>query len=132
MVVVAAVAVASVIKSLVVASSWAMSVRVLLEAYFSFFGVGVLVGSRNHLANPHGWLTVELGVEVVVMESSDKGGDVISFCDVRNRIPHLGKAFDVATKELRWLLVDAVEIMLGAQPSTRSHLIVGEDFFSSS
>ena len=32
-------------------------------------------------------------------------------------------------EELRWLLVDPVEIMLGACPSTRSHIIVGEDFF---
>ena len=39
---------------------------------------------------------------------------------------------DVATEELGWLLVDVVEIMLGAWPSTRSHIIVGEDFFSSS
>ena len=35
-------------------------------------------------------------------------------------------------KELGQLLVDAVEIMLGARPSTRSHIIVGEDFFCSS
>ena len=39
---------------------------------------------------------------------------------------------DVATEELGRLLVDAVEIMLGARPSTRSHVIVDEDFFSSS
>ena len=32
-------------------------------------------------------------------------------------------------EELRWLLVDAVEIMLGFQPSTRSHIIIDEDFF---
>ena len=31
-------------------------------------------------------------------------------------------------EELRWLLVDAVEIMLGGRPSTRSHIVVGEDF----
>ena len=31
-------------------------------------------------------------------------------------------------EELGWLLVDAVEIMLGARPSTRSHIIVDEDF----
>ena len=68
----------------------------------------------------------------MVIESSDKGGDDLSFRDVRNRIPHLGKASDVATEELGWLLVDEVEIMLGAQLSTRSHIIVGEDFFSSS
>ena len=32
-------------------------------------------------------------------------------------------------EELRRLLVDAVQIMLGAWPSTCSHVIVGEDFF---
>ena len=63
------------------------------------------------------------------MGSSDEGGDDLSFRDVGNRIPHLGKASVVATEELRWLLVDAVEIMLGARPSTRSHITVGEDFF---
>ena len=36
---------------------------------------------------------------------------------------------DVATEELGRLLVDAVENMLGAQSSTRSHIIIGEDFF---
>ena len=36
---------------------------------------------------------------------------------------------NVATEELRQLLVDAVQIMLGARPSTHSHIIVGEDFF---
>ena len=66
------------------------------------------------------------------MESSDEGDDDLSFRDVGNRIPHLRKASDVATEELRWLLVDAVEIMLGARPSTCSYIIVGEDFFSSS
>ena len=66
------------------------------------------------------------------MESSDEGGDDLHFRDVGNRIPHLGKASDVATEELGWLLVDAVEIMLGARLSTCSHIIVGEDFFSSS
>jgi len=128
-VVVAAVAVASVVGSLIIASSWAMSACVLIEAYFSFFGVGVLVGGRNHLANPHGWLAVELGAEVTVMESSDKGGDDLIFCDVRNIVSYLGKASDVATEELRWFLVDAVQIMLGARPSTRSHVVVGEDLF---
>ena len=52
-VVVATVVVASVVGSLVVASSWAINARVLIEAYFGFFGVDVLVGSHNHLANPH-------------------------------------------------------------------------------
>ena len=63
------------------------------------------------------------------MESSDEGGDDFSFRDVGNRIPHLGKASNVAMEELRWLLVDAVEIMLVAWPSTRSHIIISEDFF---
>ena len=70
-VVVMAVVVASVMRSLVAASSWAMSARILIEAYFGLFGVDVLVGGRNHLANPHGRLVVELGVEVTVMESSN-------------------------------------------------------------
>ena len=61
------------------------------------------------------------------MESSDECGDDLSFHDVRNRVPHLKKAFDVATEELRWFLVDAVQIMLGARPSTRSHIVVSED-----
>jgi hypothetical protein len=34
---------------------------------------------------------------------------------------------DVATEELRRLLIDAIQIMLGARPSTRSHVVVGED-----
>ena len=42
------------------------------------------------------------------MESSDKGGDDLCFRDVGNRIPHLEKASDVATKEFGWLLVNAV------------------------
>ena len=66
------------------------------------------------------------------MESSDEGGDDLNFHDVRNRIPHLKKVSDVATEELRWLLVEAIQIVLGARPSTRSHVVVGEDFFSSS
>ena len=36
---------------------------------------------------------------------------------------------DVAMEELGWLLVDAVEIMLGSQSRTRSHIIIIEDFF---
>ena len=61
------------------------------------------------------------------MESLDEGGDDLSFHDVGNRIPHIGKASDVATEELGWLLVNVVQIMLGAQPSTRGHVAVGED-----
>ena len=62
------------------------------------------------------------------MESSNKGGDDFCFHDVGNRIPHLGKSPDVAMEELKWFLVDAIQIMLGARPSTRSHIVVGEDF----
>ena len=113
-VVVVAVAVASVVGSLIAAVSWALSARILVEAYFGLFDVGILIGGHNHLANPFWWLVIELGAEVMVMESSDEGGDDLSFHDVRNRIPHLRKVFDVATEELRWLLVDAVHIMLGA------------------
>ena len=63
------------------------------------------------------------------MESSDEGSVDLSLRDVRNRIPLLRKASDIATEELGWLLVDAVQIMLGARPSTRSHVVVGEDLF---
>ena len=128
-VIVAAVIVALVVGVVVIAVSWAMSACILIEAYLGFLGIGVLVGNHDHLANPCGWLAVELGVKLVVMESSDEGGDELSYRDVGNRIPHLRKASDVAMEELRRLLVDTVEIMLGARPSTRSHIIVGEDFF---
>ena len=70
---------------------------------------------------------IEFGAEVAVMESLDEGGDDLNFRDVRNRIPHLGKACYVAIEELGQLLVDAVQIVLGARPSTRSHVVVGED-----
>ena len=63
------------------------------------------------------------------MESSNEGGDDFYFSDVGNRFPHLRKASDVATEELGRLLVDAVQIMLGARPSACSHVIVSEDFF---
>ena len=105
-----------------------MSARILIEVNFILFSVGVLIGGRDHLANPLWWLTIEFGAEVTVMESSDKGGDDFCFRDVRNIIPHLGKASDVATEELGGLLVDAVQIMLGARLSTRSHVVVGEEF----
>ena len=72
---------------------------------------------------------VELGAEITVMESSNDGGDDLSLRDVGNRIPHLGKASDVAMEELERLLVDVVQIMLGTRPSTRSHIVVSEDFF---
>ena len=104
-----------------------MSGRILVEANFGLLSIGVLIGGCDHLANPLWWLTIEFGAELVVMESSDKGGDDFCFRDVGNRIPYLRKASNVAAEELGWLLVDAVEIMLGARPSTRSHVIVGED-----
>ena len=124
----AAVVVASVVGAVVVAVRWVMSARILVEAHLGFLGVGVLVGSSDHLANAFGWLMVELGAKLAMVESSDEGGDNFSFRDVRNRIPHLGKASNVAIEELGWLLVDAVEIMLGAWLSTRGHIVVGEDF----
>ena len=34
---------------------------------------------------------------------------------------------DVAMEELGWFLVDAIQIVLGARPSTCSHVVVGED-----
>ena len=61
------------------------------------------------------------------MESSDKGGDDLCFHDVGDRIPHLEKSSDVTTEELGWFLIDAIQIVLGARPSTRSHVIIGED-----
>ena len=72
-VIIAAVAVASVIGSLVATASWAMSAHILVEAYFGLLSVGVMIGGRNHLANALWWLAIELGAEVAVMESSDKG-----------------------------------------------------------
>ena len=104
----AGVVVASVIRAVVIAARWAMSAHILVEAHLGFLNVGILVGGHNHLANPYWWLAIELRAEVAVMESSDEGGHDHSFRDVRNRIPHIGKASDVATVELRWLLVVAV------------------------
>ena len=106
-----------------------MSAHIFVEAHLGFLGIGVLVGGHDHLADACRWLTIKLGTKLEVMKFSDESGDDLSFCDVRNRIPHLRKASDVATEELKWLLVDAVEIMLGARLSTRSHIIVGEYFF---
>ena len=85
-VVVAAVVVASVVGAVVVAACWAMSARILIEAHLGFLGIGVLVGDRDHLANPRGRLAVELGAKLAVMESSDDGGDDLRFRNVRNRI----------------------------------------------
>jgi len=126
-VIVAAVIVVSVVGSLVTAVSWAMSAGVLVEAYFSLFSIGVLIGGRNHLTNPLRQLAMELRVQITVMESLDEGSDDLCFRDVGNRIPHLGKESDVATKELGWLLVDAIQIMFGARSSTCSHVVVSED-----
>ena len=109
-----------------------LSACILIEAHLSFLDVGVLVCGSDHFADTSGWLVVELGAKLTMVESSDKGGDDLSFRDVGNIIPHLGETSNVVAKELGRLLVDAVEIMLGARPSTRSHIIVGEDFFSSS
>ena len=106
-----------------------MSSCILVEAHLGFLGIGILVGGRDYLTNPCGWLAIELGAKLMVMESSDEGGDDLCFRDVGNRIPHLRKVSDVATEQLGWLLINAVEIMLGARPSTHSHIIVGEDFF---
>ena len=131
-VVVAADVVASVIGAVVVAACWAMSAHILVEAHLSFLGVGVLVGGCDHLANPCWWLAIELGAELAVMESSDDGSDDLGFRDVGNRIPHLEKASDVVTEELGRLLVDAIEIMLGARPGTNSHILSVKTFFSSS
>jgi len=128
-VVLAVVIVASFVGALIAAASWAVSARIHVEADFGLFCVGILIGGRDHLANPLWWLRIEFGAEVTVMESSDKGGDDFCFRDVRNIIPHLGKMSDVATEELEWLLVDVLQIMLGARPSTRSHIVVSEDLF---
>ena len=59
-------------------------------------------------------------------ELIDEGGNDFYFCDVGNRIPHLKKLSNVATEELGRFLIDAIQIMLGAWPSTRSHVVVGE------
>ena len=88
-----------------------MNARILIEAHFGFFGVGVLVGGRNHLANPRGWLAVELGAEIAVMESSNEGGDNLNFRDVGNRIPHLRKSSDVTMEDFGWFLIDVIHIV---------------------
>ena len=66
------------------------------------------------------------------MESSDKGGDGFYFRDVGNRIPHLGKSPDVTTEELGRFLINVIQIVLGARPSTRSHIVLVKTFFSCS
>ena len=94
----AVVIVASVIGAVVVAACWAMSARILVEAHLSFLGVGVLVGSCDHLADADRWLPVELRTEFSVMKSSDEGGDDFGFRDVGNRIPHVEEASDVVAE----------------------------------
>ena len=90
-VVVAAVVVASVIGAVVMVACWVMSARILIEVHLGLLSIGILVGSCDHLAYPSERLVVELGVKLAVMESSDEGGDDLSFRDVGNRIPHLRK-----------------------------------------
>ena len=90
-VIVAAVTVASFVRVIVATASWAVSARILIEANFSLFSVGVLIGGRDHLVNPLWRLIFEFGAEVTVMESSNKGGDDFCFCDIGNRIHHLRK-----------------------------------------
>ena len=99
-IIIVAVIVALVVGSLVAAASWAMSARILVEAHFGLFSVGILIGGCNHLVNPLRRLTIELGVEVAVMESSDEGSDDFRFHDVGNRIPHLRKMSNIAMEEL--------------------------------
>ena len=82
---------ASFVGAIVAKASWVVSARILVEANFSLFSVGVLIGGHDHLPNPLWWLTIEFGAKVTVMESSDKGGDDFYFHDVRNRILHLRK-----------------------------------------
>ena len=115
------------VAALIAMAGWSVSARILIEANFSLFSVGILIGGCDHLANPLWWLTIEFVAEAAVMESFDKGGDDFCFHDVGNRIPHLRKSFDVTTKELEWFLINAIQIVLGAWPSTRSHIVVDED-----
>ena len=90
-VIIAAVTVASFVGALISAASWAVSACILVEANFGLFSVGILIGGRDHLANPLWRLMIEFGVEIVVMKSSKEGGDNFYFHDVGNRIPHLKK-----------------------------------------
>ena len=106
--VVVAVTVASFVRALVAVASWAVSACILVEANVGLLSVGVLIGGRDHFANPRWWLTIEFGAEVRVLESSDEGGDDFYFHDVGNRICHLGKLPDVTTKKLGRLLIDAI------------------------
>ena len=86
----------------------AMSAYILVEANFGLFNIGILIGGRDHLANPLWRLMIEFGAEVAVMESSNEGGDDFCFHDVENRIPHLGKTSDVAMEELGRFLINTI------------------------
>ena len=97
-IIVVAIIVASIVGVVIIAASWAMSACILVEAHLGFLSVVLLVGGCDHLANPYGRLAVELGAKLVVVESSDEGGDDFSLRDVGNRIPHLGEASDVAAE----------------------------------
>ena len=127
MVIVAVVIMASVIGAVVVAAGWAMSACILVEAHLGFLSISVLVGDSYHFTDTGGRLAIEFRAKLAMVESSDEGGDDLNFRDVGNRVTHLEKASNVAMEELRRLLVDAVQIMLGAWPSARSHVVVGED-----
>ena len=94
-VVVAVIVVLPVIVAVVVVARRAISARIFIKTHLCFLGVGVLVGSCDHLADAGGWLPVELRTEFSVMKSSDEGGDDFGFHDDGNRIPHLGEASDV-------------------------------------
>ena len=113
----ATVIVTLVIGAIIISVGWSLSACILVEAHLGFLCIDVLVGGSYHFADT-GWrLMVEFGAKFAMVESSDESGDDLSFCDVGNRIPHLGKVLNVAAEGLGWLLVDAVEIMLGARPS---------------
>ena len=108
MVVETTVTMASVGGAVIIPACWSLGARILVVAHLGLLSIGVLVGSCDHLADPSRRLAVELGAELTVVESSDEGGDDLSFRDVGDRVPHLRKASNVATEELRRLLVDAV------------------------
>ena len=59
----------------------------LIEAYFGLFGINVLIGGRDHLANPLWWLKIEFGAKVAVMESWTKA--VMTFASMMLEIEFL-------------------------------------------
>ena len=99
-VVVATVIVASIVRAVIVVARWAICARIFVEAHLGFLGVSVLVGRSDHLTDTGGRLAVEFGAKLAMVESSDKGGDDLSFRDVGNRVPHLGETSDIAAEEL--------------------------------